>query len=100
MRARLKVAGNAERQIQQASDWWFDNRLAAEGLFRQELGRAFELICSQPAAGPKATNVVLPNVRRVLLARTGYYLYYSYATEGTDSVVSVLGRRSMLFSRA
>lgn len=73
---RLVVTAHAAHQIREADDWWAENRLAAPGLLRIELNRAFELIRSQPSTGAVAENIELPGVRRVLLRRTRYHLYY------------------------
>ena len=51
MRRRLRVGRRAERQIREASDWWFENRRAAPELFKMELQRGFELIATQPHLG-------------------------------------------------
>ena len=65
--------GGTDRE---ASDWWTENRPSAQGLFRSELRRAFDLVTKFPAAAPLATNAELPEVRRVLMQRAGYQLYY------------------------
>ena len=84
---RLVVTRIAEAQIREASDWWLENREAAPALFHQELRNAFELVVSQPTSGSSATNVELAGVRRVLMKRCRYHLYYRTG----DDVVEVLG---------
>jgi len=37
----LQISPRAARQIEQASDWWYENRLAAPSLFSSELERGF-----------------------------------------------------------
>jgi plasmid stabilization system protein ParE len=86
LKRRLVVTADAERQIRAASDWWYENRRNAPQLFRSELQRAFELVVDYPDAAPLATNPELPGVRRVLLRRTRFYLYYQ---AGSD-VVEIL----------
>ena len=99
---RLVVTDDAAAQVRAASEWWYENRPAAPGLFRAELTRAFELIASHPTAGARATNTDLPGVRRVLLRRVSYFLYYRISPEpmageppsgdaGPEATVEVLG---------
>jgi plasmid stabilization system protein ParE len=75
-RLPLEVTRRAAREIRTASEWWDENRRAAPEAFREAIEKAFELICTQPTIGAVATNVKLPGVRRILLSRVRYYLYY------------------------
>ena len=72
----LQVTRRAAREIRAASSWWDENRPAAPEAFRDAIDKAFELIRSQPDIGAIATNVRLPGVRRILLSKIRYYLYY------------------------
>jgi plasmid stabilization system protein ParE len=72
----VRITALAAQHIGVAKAWWRDNRPAAPQAIDQELKRAFTLIASQPTAGARATDVELPNVRRVFLPRVKYYLYY------------------------
>ncbi len=58
------------------SSWWLDNRPKAPGAIRQELERAFSLLTLQPHLGARARSERLPGVRRILLSRVQYHLYY------------------------
>ena len=89
MKYQLRTARNAERQIRKASRWWGKNRPAAPALFKEELKKAFELIITQPTSGAVAQGLGPPHIRRVLLFRTRYYLYYSVSE--AESAVEVLG---------
>ena len=73
---RLEVGQRAERQIREASEWWYQNRPSAPDLFKTELRRAFDLITGQPLLGPPSRGARTSDVRRVLLARVRYHLYY------------------------
>ncbi|MBI4728714.1 MAG: type II toxin-antitoxin system RelE/ParE family toxin [Acidobacteria bacterium] len=84
---RLLITATAARQIRDADDWWAEHRTAAPRLLRAELNRAFHLITSQPQAGSCAENVELPDVRRVLLRRTRYHVYY----RASQGVVRIIG---------
>jgi plasmid stabilization system protein ParE len=75
-RLPLHATRRAAREIRAASKWWDENRPAAPDAFRDAIDKAFELICTQPNIGTVATNVKLPGVRRILLSKIQYYLYY------------------------
>lgn len=75
-RLSLQTTRRAAREIRAASKWWDENRPAAPDAFRDAIDKAFELICTQPNIGAVATNVKLPGVRRILLSKIQYYLYY------------------------
>lgn len=76
VRLPLHTTRRAAREIREASKWWDENRLAAPDAFRDAIDNAFELIRTQPHIGAVATNVKLPGVRRILLSKVQYYLYY------------------------
>ena len=46
-----------------------------------DLERAFELIAAQPGIGARARNPKKEGIRRLLLSRTGYHLYYQVNAE-------------------
>jgi hypothetical protein len=65
----------AARQVEEAGDWWRENRTKAPEALREELERALELIASQPDVGAIARNAKLAGVRRIFLSRVRYHLY-------------------------
>ncbi len=66
----------ADREISTANRWWRENRTAAPDLLKLELRRALDLIASHPQIGAPARNTKLRGVRRILLSRCRYHLYY------------------------
>jgi plasmid stabilization system protein ParE len=72
----VEVSDVAAAQIRAAEAWWRLNRPKAPKAIREDLERASSLIAVQPQAGARARNATLPGVRRLLLARTRYHLYY------------------------
>ena len=56
--------------------WWRDNRQSAPNAISEELERAIGLLTSHPAAGAPARAPRLRGVRRILLARVDYHVYY------------------------
>ena len=77
----IEVTNLAQAQIRAAGDWWRLNRPKAPNAIREELERASSLISVQPEIGARARNISLPGVRRLLLARIRYYVYYRVVTE-------------------
>ena len=69
----------AARQIESAADWWHENRHDSPDALSDELARTLELITLQPGVGLPAVNARLSGVRRILLPRVGYFLFYRVA---------------------
>ena len=72
----IRFTYRGKRQVQQASQWWRENRSGATDLFEKELRRAFDLLAGLPQIGQPVANVELPDVRRLFLRRIEYHLYY------------------------
>lgn len=72
----IEVSDLANTQIDAAERRWRLNRPKAPNAIREELERASQLISARPNVGAKATNVSLPGVRRLRIARVRYYVYY------------------------
>jgi plasmid stabilization system protein ParE len=57
--------------------WWTANRLAAPDLFQRELEATVSSAAVSPMLGAVSTaDGELPDVRRVLMRRTRYHVYY------------------------
>ena len=69
----------AERHVEKARVWWAENRLAAPDAILEELRAALELVASQPACGVPVVSARFRGVRRILLQRIDYFLYYRVA---------------------
>jgi len=80
-RLLVKPTLRAAGEIRRASAWWRANRPAAPLALADDLERAFELIAAQPGIGARARNARKEGVRRLLLSRTGYHLYYQVNAE-------------------
>ncbi len=78
----IRFTYRSKRQVQQASKWWRENRTAAVDLFEKELRRALHLLAGLPLIGQPVAHVDLLNVRRLLLRRIEYYLYYQPQDDG------------------
>jgi len=66
----------ASRQVDQAKRWWRTNRTKAPDALEEELRTTLELISTTPSIGAIARNIALAGVRRILLNRVNYFLYY------------------------
>jgi plasmid stabilization system protein ParE len=86
VKCRLVVAARARLAINRVDAWWKTNRSAAPRMFEEELAAAFELMANVPAAG-EAWPSALPDVRRWLLPKTRYHVYYT--TDANQAVVVV-----------
>ena len=76
---QIKVAGDAQAQIEEAAAWWSQNRPLAPGAVRQDLDRILGLLAAEPGIGARAKRAKrakLQGVRRVTLSRIRYYVYY------------------------
>jgi plasmid stabilization system protein ParE len=73
---RVTFRRSAAEQVEKAHAWWSEHRPAARLAIRNELDRAAALIALQPGLGAPATNARLAGVRRLLLSRIGYWIYY------------------------
>jgi len=82
VRFTLRAAGH----VHEAGRWWHANRPKAPAALREELARALQLVTTQPAAGAVARNVRLAEVRRVLLRRVNYHLYYRLVEAPSRSI--------------
>jgi plasmid stabilization system protein ParE len=74
----------AEKQLEESSTWWAENRPSAPDLFDEELARALEQLRVAPLSGTPYRQ----GTRRVLLERTRYALVYR-AHEAHVEIVSL-----------
>jgi plasmid stabilization system protein ParE len=71
---RLKA--RARREISKAAEWWAENRPAAPGAIREDTEAALKVLVRQPGLGSNVDTVRAGPVRRFLLLRTQYCIYY------------------------
>lgn len=75
---RLEFAPRAEAQIRTISEWWRANRPAAPHLFAQELASAIDAAVETPMTGTRYAERRGVTIRRVLLRKSSYHVYFSY----------------------
>lgn len=73
---RVAFSKSASEQASAIDDWWRENRPAAPDLFWRELEAAIELLRTSPALGPIYAPSPVPGVRRVLIGRSRYHVYW------------------------
>lgn len=81
---RVFFERRAAREVEDIDGWWRVNRTAAPDLFMVELEQSVSIIQAAPALGAPARSVRLPGVRRVLMRRTRYHLYYRVVGDRLD----------------
>ena len=82
----LVVTARARSAIRRIGEWWKANR-DAKRLFEIELADAFELITQTPGVGEPWSSQRVAGVRRWLLPKTHYHVYYT--VDETRSTVAV-----------
>lgn len=88
MALRVKVSARAASHIRLAAEWWVENRPAAPGALRTDLGDALALLAEQPGLGAAYQGVRTDGIRRLLVGRIRYFIYYR-ATHDTLEVLAV-----------
>ena len=88
MTLRVKVSSRAAAQIRKAAEWWAENRPAAPGAVRNDIGEALALLAQHPGVGEPYQGARTKGVRRLLVARIRYFIYYR-ATVDTLEVLAV-----------
>ena len=74
-RYRVAFTPRASREVAEAKRWRA-NRTKAPDALEEELNTALDLIANTPSIGAVARNVSLAGVRRILLNRVNYFVYY------------------------
>ena len=88
MALRVKVSARAAAHIRLAAEWWADNRPAAPGAVRKDVGEALALLAQQPGIGTFYDGANTKDVRRLLVGRIRYFIYYR-ATPDALEVLAV-----------
>jgi plasmid stabilization system protein ParE len=84
MTLRVNVSARAASQIHKAAEWWAENRPAAPGAVRTDIGEALALLAQQPGIGNVYEGARTKGVRRLLVGRIQYFIYYCVTPETLD----------------
>ncbi|WP_317987820.1 type II toxin-antitoxin system RelE/ParE family toxin [Hyalangium gracile] len=90
MTIQVQFTPRAESQVGEAALWWRTNRPAAPSLFEEELTTALQLLSALPDLGRRYSHPRVPGVRRLLMPRTRYHLYYVHDEQGRVVIVLAL----------
>jgi plasmid stabilization system protein ParE len=66
----------AARDVERIDAWWRANRPAAPQLFVEDLERMLSVLALSPVLGSPAASTRTPGLRRALLERTKYHVYF------------------------
>lgn len=75
-RHRVVFSHAAAAQAQVIADWWTLNRTAAPDMFVRELDATVRLLETSPLLGSHYVRAPLPGVRRLLIGRSHYHVYW------------------------
>ncbi len=78
MTATVVVAETARQQIRAADDWWRGNRPDSPTLFFSEVDAALTLLATAPEIAALFRRGRRRGVRRLLLRRSRFHVYYTY----------------------
>jgi plasmid stabilization system protein ParE len=84
MALRVKISARAAAQIRQAAEWWAENRPAAPGAVRVDIGEALALLAQEPGIGTLYEGARAKGVRRLLVSRIRYFVYYRATSESLE----------------
>jgi plasmid stabilization system protein ParE len=87
---RIVFGPDAEDDVKRIDEWWREHRRAAPNLFVDELEHALSLIAAVPYVGKAHQHRSIPRLRRLLLRRSRYHVYYVF-TSRIVVVVAVWG---------
>jgi plasmid stabilization system protein ParE len=82
MALRVKISARAGSQIRQVASWWGENRTKASGAVREDVNEALALLTHQPLLGSPCAD--MPDLRRLLLGRLRYFLYYRVTPDAVE----------------
>ncbi len=88
MALRVRVSARAASQVRRAAEWWDENRPAAPDAVRIDIGAALAILAQTPGIGASCAGSRTPGVRRLLVGRIRYFIYYR-ASQNTLDVLAV-----------
>ena len=72
----VDVTPRAAAQLERAASWWAENRPGAPGAIAGDFEDAIALLAHQPGVGARSAPPRYPDLRRLLLSRIRYHVYY------------------------
>jgi len=91
---KIEIGKRARRQVERISRWWEANRPAVPDLFEREFEEVLDFLLAAPKAGVPYPTARRPGLRRLVLSKTQYHLYFSLEHDEAVVVIhSVWGAR-------
>jgi plasmid stabilization system protein ParE len=90
---RLELAPQAQTQIRRIAEWWRAHRPAAPELFAHELASALDTLVGAPMSGARYAERRGVTIRRLLLRKSSYHVYFSYDAGADVVAVRAYGTR-------
>ena len=84
MTVELRLSRAAFRQIDAADSWWRENRPANPELFMTELRSTLTRIQRLPNVFAEINEPRLPGLRRLLMPRSRYYVYWTTSDDAVE----------------
>lgn len=78
---RLLIAPLAEAQVRRIAQWWRVNRSSSPDLFSRELAETLGALLQTPTLSVHYRSRRGVRIRRLLLERSRYHVYYSHDVE-------------------
>jgi plasmid stabilization system protein ParE len=72
----VEVTPRAFQHLASAAAWWRINRPAAPGAIANDFEAGVKLLALEPGIGSRSTSRRYPELRRLLLDRVHYHIYY------------------------
>lgn len=87
-RYRVGFSRAADAQVETIESWWRENRPVAPDMFSRELEAAVRLLETSPLIGKPYPQGPVPEVRRLLIGRSRYHIYWE--VDLTSTAVTIL----------
>ena len=81
-RYEVILAPAAQMQARTITGWWRENRPAARDLFDDEMAAVLNRLAEAPKTGLPYRTIRNRLIRRILMARTSYNVYFEIQEEG------------------
>ena len=76
MTLSVRISPQAARHIREAKTWWIENRPSVPTALVDDVEDGLELIAHIPGVGEPVHHSTIQGVRRLLLSRIRYHVYY------------------------
>lgn len=80
-RYEVVLAPAAQTQARKVAAWWRENRPAARDLFDDEMAAVLDRLAEAPKTAPPYRTIRNRQIRRILMARTSYNVYFEVQEE-------------------